>query len=202
MTLDLSECDDQELVSFAIAGQQQAHRELMRRYKEPVFRLISNSIRDQHEALDLLQDTFLSAFSALRRYDQSRPFKIWVSRIALNKCRDWARRRAVRSFFTFARPMEAAEEYESDTPDPYNQAEAKAELTRVEEAMSQLPHNLREILVLRGVEELSQIETAAALGISEKAVETRLYRARLQLKKLLSETIEPNRDYTAKHLSN
>ena len=201
MTVDLSGCDDRELVNLAVAGQQQAHRELMRRYKEPVFRLINNSTRDQHEALDLLQDTFVSAFSALKRYDRNRPFKIWVSRIALNKCRDWARRRAVRSFFTFARPIEAAEEYKSDTPDPYSQAEGKAELLRVEKAMAQLPHNLREILVLRGVEELSQTEAAAALGISEKAIETRLYRARVQLKTLLSETFEADSDYATKDKS-
>ena len=197
MTVDLSGCDDQELVNLAVTGQQPAHRELMRRYQEPVFRLINNSIRDQHEALDLLQETFVSAFSALKRYDQSRSFKIWVSRIALNKCRDWARRRAVRSFFTFARPIEVAEDYESDTPDPFNQAVGKAELLRVEKAMAQLPHNLREILVLRGVEELSQTEAAAALGISEKAVETRLYRARAQLKKLLSETFVADSSYSA-----
>ena len=197
MTVDLSGCDDQEIVNLAVAGQQQAHRELMRRYQEPVFRLINNSIRDQHEALDLLQETFVSAFSALRRYDQTRPFKIWLSRIALNKCRDWARRRAVRSFFTFARPIEAAEDYQSDMPDPFSQADGKAELLRVEKAMAQLPHNLREILVLRGVEELSQTEAAAALGISEKAVETRLYRARAQLKKLLSETFVADSSYSA-----
>ncbi len=201
MTLDLSGCDDQELASFAVAGQQRAYRELMHRYKDPVYRLISNSIGDPVEALDLLQDTFVSAFSALDRYDRGRPFKIWVSRIALNKSRDWARRRAVRSFFTFACPIEAAEEYESDTPDPYSQAEGKAELLRVAKAMSQLPHNLREILVLRGVEELSQTETASALGISEKAVETRLYRARAQLKKLLSETFEPDGDYALQRIS-
>ena len=195
MTVDLSGCDDQEIVNLAIAGQQQAHRELMRRYQEPVFRLINNNIRDQHEALDLLQETFVSAFGALKRYDQSRSFKIWVSRIALNKCRDWARRRAVRSFFSFARPIEAAEDYESDTPDAFSQAVGKAELLSVEKAMAQLPHNLREILVLRGVEELSQTEAAAVLGISEKAVETRLYRARAQLKKLLPETFNSNSVY-------
>lgn len=201
MTLDLSGCDDRELASLAVAGQQRAHRELMRRYKDPVFRLISNSIGDQHEALDLLQDTFVSAFSAIDRYDPGRPFKWWISRIALNKCRDWARRRAVRSFFTFARPIEAAEEYESELPNPYRQAEGKTELLQVEKALSQLPHNLREILVLRGVEELSQTETASALGISEKAVETRLYRARVQLKKLLWETFEPDSDYELERTS-
>lgn len=67
--------------------------------------------------------------------------------------------------------------------------------------MAQLPHNLREILVLRGVEKLSQTEAAAALGISDKAVETRLYRARAQLKKLLSETFVTDSGYSTWHIS-
>ena len=64
----------------------------------------------------------------------------------------------------------------------------RAELARVRTAMSRLPPNLREILILRGVEELSQAETAELLRISEKTVETRLYRARAKLRSLLGET--------------
>lgn len=190
MTLDLSECDDRELARFAAAGQQHAHRELLRRYKSQIYRLVSNSIGDPDAAVDLVQETFVSAFAAIDRFDPDRPFRLWISRIALNKCRDWARRRSVRSFFSFARPIEMAEEFESDAPDPYQEAEAKAELARVEKAITQLPHNLREVLVLRGIEELSQSEAAVTLGISEKAVETRLYRARTQLKKMIAGTSE------------
>lgn len=188
MTLDLSSCDDGELAGFAVGGQQRAHRELLRRYKDPIYRLINNSIGDADSALDLVQETFVSAFGAIERYDSDRPFRLWLSRIALNKCRDWARRRAVRSFFSFARPIETAEQQESDAPDAHRAAEGKAELARVEQAMARLPHNLREVLVLRGIEELSQSETAMTLGISEKAVETRLYRARVRLKQMISGT--------------
>ena len=96
MTLDLSQCDDQELASLAVAGQGQAFRELMRRYRDPLYRLIRNNVGDPEEATDLLQESFVSAFAAIHRYDAERPFRFWLSRIALNKCRDWARRRAVR----------------------------------------------------------------------------------------------------------
>ena len=192
MTLDLSQCDDQELASLAVAGQGQAFRELMRRHKDPVFRLIRNNVGDAETAVDLLQESFVSAFAAIHRYDSSRPFRFWLSRIAVNKCRDWARRRAVRSFFSFARPIDADEDFASDAPGPEREAESRAELARVEKAIAGLPHPLREVLTLRTIEEFNQTETAAILGISEKAVETRLYRARGQLKQLVSGTSRPD----------
>ncbi len=189
MTLDLSQCDDQELSGLAVAGQSQAFRELMRRHKDPVYRLIRSNVGDPDEALDLLQESFVSAFDAIRRYDPDRPFGHWISRIALNKCRDWARRRAVRSFFSLARPIEADEDFASDAPGPGREAESRAELLRVERAIANLPQALREVLILRTVEEASQAETAAILGVSEKAVETRLYRARGQLKTQLADQL-------------
>ncbi len=108
MSLDLTQCSDGELTALSLGGQQAAFREFLRRYKEPVYRLIRSSIGDADEALDLTQETFVSAFAALKRYAPDRPFRLWVSRIALNKCRDWGRRQAVRAFFRKARPIEDA----------------------------------------------------------------------------------------------
>lgn len=190
MTLDLSQCDDNELASLAVVGQSQAFRELMRRHQGPVFRLIKNNVRDADEALDLVQESFVSAFASIDRYDTSRPFRIWIARIALNKCRDWARRRAVRSFFWSAKPIEADDIFESDAPSPEREAAGRAELAEVERAIADLPSALREVLILRTIEELSQADTATILGISEKAVETRLYRARARLRVSLKETSE------------
>lgn len=190
MTLDLSQCDDNELASLAVVGQSQAFRELMRRHQGPVFRLIKNNVRDADEALDLVQESFVSAFASIDRYDTSRPFRIWIARIALNKCRDWARRRAVRSFFWSAKPIEADDKFESDAPSPEQEAAGRAELAEVERAIADLPSALREVLILRTIEELSQADTATILGISEKAVETRLYRARARLRVSLKETSE------------
>ena len=100
MSLDLSQCSDGDLAALALGEQQLAYREFLRRYKEPVYRLIRGSIGDADEALDLTQETFVAAFSALKRYEPGRPFRHWVARIALNKCRDWSRRGAsVRASF-------------------------------------------------------------------------------------------------------
>ena len=189
MSLDLAQCSDRELAALASAGQQQVYRELLRRYKPPVFRLIRANIGDPDEAMDLTQETFVAGFAALGRYDADRPFRIWIARIALNKCRDWARRRAVRSFFARALPLESAHQVASDGPAPDAEAADRVELARVRAAMARLAPNLREVLVLRGVEELSQAETAELLQTSEKAVEMRLYRARAKLKALLGETV-------------
>ena len=187
MSLDLSQCSDRELAAFARAGQQQAYRELLRRYKTPVFRLIQSNIGDPDEAMDLTQETFVAGFGAIGRYDADRPFRLWIARIALNKCRDWARRRTVRSFFSRALPLESAHDVASDGPAPDAEAADRAELDRVRAAMARLPSNLREVLVLRGVEDLTQAETAELLQTSEKTVEMRLYRARAKLRALLGE---------------
>jgi RNA polymerase sigma factor CnrH len=190
VTLDLSQCDDKELASLAVVGQGQAFRELMRRHQGPVYRLIKSNVSDADEALDLVQESFVSAFASISRYDTSRPFRIWIARIALNKCRDWARRRAVRSFFWSAKPIEADDNLESDAPSPAREAAGRAELAEVERAIADLPSALREVLILRTIEELNQAETAVVLGISEKAVETRLYRARARLRASLNTASE------------
>ena len=187
MSLDLSQCSDRELAALARAGQQHVYRELMRRYKTPVFRLIQSNIGDPDEAMDLTQETFVAGFGAIGRYDADRPFRIWIARIALNKCRDWARRRSVRSFFARALPLESAHDVASDGPAPDAEAADRAELDRVRAAMARLPANLREVLVLRGVEDLTRAETAELLQTSEKTVEMRLYRARAKLRALLGE---------------
>jgi len=181
MTLALGECSDGELAALALAGRQAAYRELLGRHREAVFRLVRGSIGDADAALDVTQEAFIAAFAALKSYDGGRPFKTWVSRIAINKCRDWARRRAVRRFFSFALPIEAAATIADESIPADQQLADRAELARVRDAITKLPTAIREPLILRAIEGLTQAETAQVLGISEKAVETRLYRARNKL---------------------
>ncbi len=187
MTGDLSQCSDRDLAALALSGRQDAYREFLARYKIPVFRLIRSNVGDENEAMDLTQESFVAGFAALGRYDGGRPFRIWISRIALNKCRDWARRRAVRSFFTRALPLEAAYDVAGEGPTVEAEAADRAQLARVQKAIADLPSNLREVIVLRGIEELNQSEAAEMLGVSEKAIETRLYRARGRLREMLGE---------------
>lgn len=187
MSLPLSDGSDAELAALALAGRQEAYRELLARHREPVFRLVRASIGDAEEALDITQEAFVAAFAALAHYDRERPFAVWLKRIALNKCRDWMRRRRVRSFFTRAAPLGDALDVADDAVPADVQAETRAELSRVTSAIARLPTRLREVLVLRTIDGLSQAEASQVLSVSEKTVETRLYRARSKLKALLGE---------------
>ena len=181
MSLPLSEGSDGELAALALAGRQDAYRELLARHRDAVFRLVRASVGDPHEAIDVTQETFIAAFSALGRYDHGRPFLAWLKHIALNKCRDWGRRRAVRRLFRFALPLDAASEIVDTAVTGEAAIDDARSLARVTKAIASLPANLKEPLILTAVDGLSQAEAAAVLGISEKAVEVRIYRARKAL---------------------
>lgn len=185
MSLDLGACSDAELASLALGGRQAAYSTLMERHSGVLFRLLRTYTGDADAALDLTQQSFIAAFGALDRYDRTRAFQFWITRIALNKARDWSRRRSVRRFFTFARPLEAAHNIADDAISIEGSLADRQELARVMAAIAALPPTLKDILVLRAIEGLSQAETAVLLGVSEKAVETRLYRARARLQKTL-----------------
>ena len=186
MSLALSDLSDGELATLGIAGRDAAFAEIMRRHREAVYRIALANIADPDEALDLTQETFVSAHLALRRYDGARPMRAWLAAIALNKCRDWARRRAVRRLFRFATPLDDVAGVVADqSPDPERTAAGRQAMRRLARAVAALPASLREPLVLHTIEGMSQAETAAVLSISEKAVETRLRRARIKLTEML-----------------
>ena len=85
-----------DLPARAAVGDRAAFSALMRETKGPLFRFVRRYVGDEQEAYDLLQDTYAAAWVGIRRYDPSRPFEAWIRTIALNKCRDWSRRRFVR----------------------------------------------------------------------------------------------------------
>jgi RNA polymerase sigma factor CnrH len=177
----LADRTDVELVALALGGRQAAFAEIVCRHKQPLHRLIARIIGDDDEALDVLQDVFVAAHGSLRRFDMARPMRAWLARIAINKARDWRRRRAVRRLISTVLPIERASDIADNQPAIDTLAADREELRQVGAAIATLPTNLRETLVLRAIEGMSQAETAEALGISEKAVETRLYRARQRL---------------------
>jgi len=186
VSLDLSALDDGELAALSLGGREAAYAEIMRRHRDGLYRLVLGNIADPEEALDLVQESFVAAHLALARYDATRSMRGWLSTIALNKCRDWRRRRAVRRLFAFALPLDASSaEVPEDRALPDRQAADRAELQRTAAAIAELPDALREPLVLCTVEDMSQAEAASVLGITEKAVETRVRRARAKLSQRL-----------------
>ncbi|MGF7148418.1 RNA polymerase sigma-70 factor (ECF subfamily) [Sphingomonas zeicaulis] len=181
MNCGLADRSDGELAVLACGGQKAAFGALVMRHKQALHRLVARLIDDEDEAVDIVQEAFIAAHAALPRFDPARPMRAWLARIAVNKARDWRRRRIVRRLISAVLPDDAIE-IPDDVPAIDNAVGDRAELARVNTAIGRLPGNLRETLVLRAIEGLSQAEAAEALGVSEKTVETRLYRARQRLK--------------------
>lgn len=188
MSLDLQACSDGELAALTLGGRQAAFAEIMQRHQTAIYRLVRGLVGNAEDALDLTQDCFVSAYIHLQKYDGARPLRAWLSRIAINKSRDWRRRQRVRQFFSFRSETceDEIEQVPDDAPSAYDGAASKMDLKHLTAAINTLPASLREVLLLRTVEGLSQSDTAAALSISGKAVETRLYRARVRLGEILT----------------
>jgi len=187
VSLDLSALADGELAALSIARRDTAFAEIVRRHRDALYRLALASLADPDDALDAVQETFVAAYGALRRFDPARPMRPWLARITLNRCRDRLRRRKVRRILLpFGSADNPVDLVADDAPGHDIVAADRQELARTMRAISALPAAIREPIVLRTVEGLSQAETAEALGISEKAVETRLRRARDKLRLALA----------------
>jgi RNA polymerase sigma-70 factor (ECF subfamily) len=187
VSLDLSAATDGELAALALAGRQPAYSEIMNRHRDAIYRLINAYLGGSPEVIDVVQEAFAAAFVNLGRYDAHRPFRAWMARIAINKARDWQRREKVRRLLGAATTIEhgAINAVADDMPTPDVSLEMRDRLSRVSIGIANLPHKLKQPLLLRTIEGLSQAETAQALGISEKAVETRVRRARIKLTTIL-----------------
>lgn len=173
---------DGDLVQRARSGERAAFDALIIRHGGRLLRLVRRNIDDVSEADDIVQSTFARTWLKLDRFDPSRAFEPWVTRIAINLLRDRHRHRRVRSFLTLGEHGDAvgdARHPATSASDPFVERDL---LRRVEQRIARLPLKLREPFVLVTFDGRSQAEAADILGISEKAVETRIYRARALLR--------------------
>lgn len=174
-----AEPPDRELVALAKRGDRTAFGRLLRRHQRRVFALGVRWLRNADDADDLVQETFVRAWQSIERFDESRPFAPWILTIAVNRAK---------TRLTRARPAEEIDErIVWEGPSPLQDTESALLARDVRRAVEGLPEEQRIILHLRAVEELSYREIAAALGIPEGTVMSRLARARDALRKRLAE---------------
>lgn len=183
MTFEDTVADDEQLAVRAAGGDQPAYGLLMRRHKVPIYNILRRFTGDPDEANDLLQESFVAAWQSIGRYDPKRSFPAWLRQIAVNKGRDWRRRRTVRKLIAAVVPFarDATDFIVDPAPSPETAAAYRQILRRVDTAIATLPNSLKEPFVFTVFDGLSQREAAELLGISEKAVETRVARARQSL---------------------
>jgi len=151
--------------------------------KADLYRFIRRYVGDEAEAHDVLQEAYTAAWLAMGRYDPARPFEVWLRTIALNKCRDWSRRRMVRRVVRGVIGLDSVEA--SAIGDGAPTAEVRLDDQRraadLKRALDHLPDALKGPLLLAALEGRSHAEIAAILNITPKAVETRIARARKTL---------------------
>lgn len=180
---EATEESDAQLVRRALAGEERAFTVLMRRHKDGLYRFARRYTGNADEAYEIVQLTFISAWKALIRFETNRAFDVWLRAIAINKCRDRARRAKVRRL-VFGPPPDRetyTPEPPSQTPGPDVQMSDRDELRAVEAAIAELPQGLKAPLILTTIDGLTMAEAGEVLGITAKAVENRLYRARKAL---------------------
>lgn len=175
-----------DLVHRAIKGDQDAFSALMATHKQQLYRFVRRRTPDAEEAFDIVQEAFVSAWKAIGRFDPDRPFGVWLRSIALNKCRDRARRASVRYAILGSGSSDAAERITDESPSPEDEVVARDELAALARAMAALPRPLRDALTLTAVDGMSQAAASAVLGCSVKSIEYRVHRAREMLARVLA----------------
>ena len=183
--------DERNLVERAKRGDQSAFRTIMEQNNQRLYRVARAMMKDDTEAEDVVQETYLRAFSNLSKFRGESSLTTWLTRIALNEA--LGRKRSQRPTVTLA-DVEAAQETNaqiiqfptmSTETDPERSA-AQNEIQRLlERAMDALPEPFRVVFVMRDVEEMSIEEAASQLGIRPETVKTRLHRARRLLRQSL-----------------
>jgi RNA polymerase sigma-70 factor (ECF subfamily) len=167
------ELPDLLLIERARGGEERAIEALIRRYSRRMFR-VARSLLDEDVAESVVQDAYLAAFGDLTRYTPTGKFAAWLTRLAFNQAR--ALRASARSG-----PLSAPRQPAPAATPAALAADEMQERRALEQAIGGLPEVFRTVFVLRVVEGISSIETAASLGVHETTVRTRMYRAQRRL---------------------
>jgi RNA polymerase sigma-70 factor, ECF subfamily len=180
--------DVAKLVQLTLAGDPTAFEHIMLRYETRVMNLACRLLGRRDDARDAAQEVFLRAFKYLHRADSHKPLGPWLLRIAVNVCRDSARRRQQR-WNTFVEPDADAGDPIDRSPDPHAGLERKQQRVMVQRALDLLPEKERLAIVLRDIEGLSTSDVASILQSSETTVRSQVSRGRLKLKAAIERVI-------------
>jgi len=185
---------DRQDMARLVSGHDPALNDLMERHGPRLFNYLLRQLRDESEAEDAAQESFVRVFQNRHKYNPQYRFATWLYTIATNLARTQQRRQARHPHVSLEAESEFAEGGLKDrlpagVPDPAENLEANELASAVRDAIAALPEELRTPIILAQYEELSQREMAAILDCSPKAVEMRIYHARQQLRQSLAKLL-------------
>jgi RNA polymerase sigma-70 factor (ECF subfamily) len=184
-----AEITDEELVQRTRRGDRLAFELLLRRNNRRVYRAVRTVLREPAEVEEVMQQTYLLAFSHLDQFQGTARWSTWLSRIAFNEALARLRQRGRFVSIESAPDAPASDPWRAAAPDPERQARTRELGRLVEEAVDELPDIYRSVLIFREIEGLSTAETATILDVDENVVKTRLHRARGLLREAIEQRI-------------
>jgi RNA polymerase sigma-70 factor, ECF subfamily len=183
--------DELALVDRSRAGDASAFSELVELYERKIYRLAKHITQNDEDAEDVLQESFMKAYTHLDSFQGDSKFYTWLVRIAVNEALMKLRKRKTDRTVSLDEPQDTGEDLVAreiavwdDDPEKKYSREELADI--LDKAVQSLKPSFRTVFVLRDIEELSTEDTAETLGISVPAVKSRLLRARLQLRERLT----------------
>lgn len=185
-TPNTDELDAQDMQRLA-QGHETALNDLMERHAGKLFHYLVRCLQIEHDAADAAQETFVKVYQHRARFDPEQKFTTWLYAIAANLVKDRYRWRSRHPQVSLEAESDATGDSFPDSlpgndPLPHERAQAAERSETIRRAVAALPEELRQPLILAEYEERSHAEIGSILGCSAKAVETRIYRARQQLR--------------------
>jgi RNA polymerase sigma-70 factor, ECF subfamily len=179
---------DEQVVERVLAGDTALFEIIIRRYNQLLYRVSCSILKNEGEAEDVMQETYVRAYEHLGQFAGRAQFRTWLTRIAVHE--SLARVEKRKRFYTFDSPDDdrdgdVMDHLPSTERSPEQQA-SNSEMRHVlEQAIGQLPELYRCVFMLRDVEQMSIEEVGRVLDLSESTVKVRLHRARRTLRKFI-----------------
>lgn len=185
---------DEDLMTAFQGGDDSAFEQLYARYQRPVYHYIYRRMANGPRAEELTQEVFMGLIRSRGSWRQEASFKTYVYRIAFNQCASEARRADFRSTQPLERPDGTTIDVETGGPGPDGDALRSEEAALVSTALRSLDDDQREAIVLREYQGLSYEEIAEILGVAVGTVKSRIFRGKLELKRLLEPILGSDAD--------
>ena len=178
--------DERELILACQRGDEAAFEALVRLHEKKVYALCRRMCRDEDDAMEAAQDTFLAVWRGIGSFRADAAFSTWLYRLATNACLDLLRREKKRDADVSLDDEESVSEPADAAPQPEEAVERAETQRMVREALYALPDNYRQVLILRELEQLSYTEIAEVAQLDVGTVKSRISRARLALRNYLA----------------
>lgn len=180
------ELSDWELVKKCQDGEINAFQELVSRYHQKIYVVLTGLLRNREDALEIAQEAFFRAYKKIKSFQGGSSFYTWLYRIAVNLAID-SQRRQKRNPLEFRETMDGLFEEQNEVArDPFSDVQDRELREKLISAINDLTPEHRAVIILRAVEGLSYKDIGEILGCSEGTIMSRLHYARKKLQEKLS----------------